>query len=313
MFAWKWKKPNAVPPGLCGLRFASDGIAFAYVTRETEKEKKPLLRYCNFISCQRNNREETLSAIVDANHLQGVGCAWILAPGAYRLLSLAPLPVAPEEMLSAIRWHIKDKIDFPVEEATVDYFTLPHQGRAQAEDLIYVIAAKTDYLARRSDLIRAAGLDIKYIDIPELVYRNIGELYESTNGIGLVGLRKGEGILLIIRQNALYMIRRLDLKLSPSSAATALSDAEKLAMEIQRSLGYYEDQLGQKPLAKLLIAPPYDDVLPFLKENLSVEVSGMDIRHVLSSLVELTLDKEIRCPEAIGGALRREEVHAAAN
>ena len=61
------------------------------------------------------------------------------------------LPVEPQELVNALRFKIKDRIDFPVTEAAIDYFQVPEDTRTQKK--IYVVVTKTKLLQAMADLM----------------------------------------------------------------------------------------------------------------------------------------------------------------
>ena len=110
-----------------------------------------------------------LQKLGQAMHLGQYQCAALLKPGDYQLLLVEAPNVPKDELKSAIRWRIKDMIDYHIDDATVDVLDIPPEdGAGGRNHLMYAIAARNDliqtcvrafdeelYLARRLDL----GLD----------------------------------------------------------------------------------------------------------------------------------------------------------
>jgi MSHA biogenesis protein MshI len=82
-----------------------------------------------------------------------------------------------------------------------------------------------------------------------------------------------------------------------------------LLLEAQRSLDYYEHQLGQQAVATLFVAPtesPLPQLRAHLNENLLVSVTGLDLDQLFECKQALPRRTQARCLPAIGAALRVE-------
>ena len=93
--------------------------------------------------------------------------------GCYQLLQMVPPDVPRDEMREAIRWQIGDLIDYPPEEAVVDFFSIPSGNQREQSRSAYVVVAHQDQVAERVAWLRGARLKIRAVDIPELVLCNL--------------------------------------------------------------------------------------------------------------------------------------------
>ncbi len=139
--------------------------------------------------------------------------------------------------------------------------------------------------------------------------------------MAMVYLSAEGSLITISRQGNLYMTRNADVGLdqlqttSPSDLSGEKPEKneeaeelfEGLLLEIQRSLDYYEHQLGQPRANHVVIAPLEYDVpglIEYLTENLSVNLRVLDLSEALATDHEIARDLQARCLTAIGGALR---------
>jgi MSHA biogenesis protein MshI len=106
----------------------------------------------------------------------------------------------------------------------------------------------------------ARGFDV--IDIPELCLRNLSALVpQSAKGVALLLLGERSHHLVLTRNGVLYVTRRIDmhsradLDVPWDKNAGANAEAGALALELQRSLDYFESHFDQSPVAEMLIAP----------------------------------------------------------
>jgi MSHA biogenesis protein MshI len=292
------------PAGLCGINFAADGIAITHVLRQPNQ--LPEVQVCVFKACL--DPEEfplVLSSLVKEYQLQGMACSWVLNDNDYKLLLLDTLSVAPEELASAARWKIKDLIDFPVDEATVDCF--PNRKR----DKMYVAAARTEFLQKTAQMIYASELDLQFIEIPELALRNINALFPfDKQGLALMVIGQAAAKLILTRQAFMYLTRAIELQsgsFTASSVAIQQQANENLLLEIQRSFDYYKMQLHQAYPAKLLIDAAQPEIITYLTERLTMPVELLNLTDVLSYKMLWNTELQTRCLTALGAALRNDE------
>ncbi len=221
-----------------------------------------------------------LKTVVQKYELQNMHCAWVLSSGQYRLLLLDSLPVAAEELSSAMQWRIKEFINYPVEQAAIDYFQIPIND-PRIKSTLYTVITNKIQLAETANAIRSSGLNLTTITIPEMCMRNLISLSaENQNGIGMLVIYADQCRLIITRNKEIYLVRNIDLPLTilmhiitdkpEDLSAEQRSALEALSLEIQRSFDYYLTQLHQTPVTKLLIDTEYIILLNFLKAQLTL-------------------------------------------
>ncbi len=78
-------------------------------------------------------------------HFDRYECATLLHPGEYQLL-LVEAPAVPQaELKSAIRWRIKDMLDYHVDDAAMDVLDIPVENDAPGKShYMYAVAAKNE-------------------------------------------------------------------------------------------------------------------------------------------------------------------------
>ena len=229
----------------------------------------------------------------------------------YQLL-LVEAPDVPEaELRAAVRWRIKDLIDFHVDDAIIDVFEMPEQSRGGQTRMMYTVAARTDVVQQHVDLITGRGMTLDAIDIPELCLRNIAAvLPEDPDGVALLHLADDHGMLTITRQGLVYLTRRIDTGVNALQDAEGLrgSLVEGLALEVRRSLDYFESHYDQKPIRKLYVTGLEDGEINDLSIELSLSVQRLTLRDFLNTDERHDADLERRCMPAIGAALRVDQV-----
>lgn len=190
-----------------------------------------------------------LTDMVRRRQLKMKACIWILQPETYQLVTMDTLPVQETELQDAVRWKIKDLVQFPSDDLFVQQFPLPKSG--DTYNKMMVVVAQASYLIKMSDIIQESGLDLSVIDIPELGLRNITALFEDNHQpTALLFIHEPTVELLISCQKQLYFVRRITIESSffstrkqePNVPSDKLKSIERIAVEIQRSFDYFQSQ-----------------------------------------------------------------------
>jgi MSHA biogenesis protein MshI len=229
-----------------------------------------------------------LGRVAQALRLSRYDCAALLRMGDYHLLLVDAPNVPKEELKAAIRWRIKDMIDYHVDDATVDVLDIPQQqpdssGRNRS---MYAVSARNELIESTIRDCEAAKIPLSVIDIRETAQRNIGSLYEDgERALGLVYFAEHEGLVTFNYREELCLARRFDVGLDQVAGdGPGMEPAlERVAVEIQRTLDHFERQFRALPVARLLIAPTPQAtrVAEFLRNRLGVAAMDIDLHDVL--------------------------------
>jgi len=243
-------------------------------------------------------------------HLHGP-LGGVLDPVDYQLLLVESPDVLPAEMKAAVRWRLKDSLDFPLDEAVVDVFNIPEPARRTGSKMMYAIAAKSAAIAKQTALLQPRSPRFDVIDIPELALRNLAShLPEAADGLIFLWLKPASAQLLVIKGKTLYLARDVQFSAQRSAdSPDAGADLQAIALELQRSMDYFESHHEQAPLRNLVIAPP-DRTADVLARQLASETS--------MSIQALSLDRVLELPDgfdtpdrhallAIGAAMREDQ------
>jgi MSHA biogenesis protein MshI len=295
-----------------GLGLHAEGLSIARVERSGEKP--PRLLHCAFYPAAGEQAQTAELARLNRElKLIGTPVVVVLEPGAYTLLQVEAPNVEAEEQCEAVRWRIKDLVEFPVEDAILEIFPMPHSQRAGAPKLISVVAAPKTMLQRVVTQLESSGLLLAGIDITELALRNLlfccsqGETLQA-----LLYLAPRFGMIEIVRGSTLYLNRKIDINGQDlqQQGGFGLNDTmDALVLELQRSLDYQESQFGQGPVASVFIngwSVPTEQLIDFAGENLSASVGALRIADRMAGLETIPKEQVDRCLPAIGAALRED-------
>jgi MSHA biogenesis protein MshI len=293
------------------LSFTSEGIALAI--SQYADSQKTAITHCEFIHT--NNKQAELKALTEKHQLEQYDCHLVLASDDYRLMSIEQPAVADDELTEEIRWKISDLIEFPVDDAIIDYYPLPTSERANSNKMIEVIATPKSAIQPLVDLCTHSELQLHVIDIQETTLRNLATLLpENDRGIAVLHLQKGTGRITIEKQGSIYLNRklatgsdRLGLTKSFLSEEQIAMEQSGLALEIQRSFDYVESFYGLPPISGLAVIPLMEstqDLLNFLNNNHGITARIMDLSTIIDGDILLDDATQSLCTAVIGATLR---------
>lgn len=256
----------------------------------------------------------TLQRLRQADKLGG-RLTTLLAPGSYQLLPVEA-PAVPEdapasELKEAVRWKIKDLVDFPVTAAGIDVLPIPVSSGRPAQ----LLAAVASH-AVLTPLIRdfqAAKLDLAAIDLPELAQRNIARYFETPQrALALLVFNEHGGLLTFTAKGELYASRRIDVSAAELAGGAESGVFDRVVLDVQRSLDNFDRHFSRLTLGRLLVLPVAgaEAFVQHLKDNLYQPVETMRISDGLDvSALPLLANPAILADAlpAIGAALRDEE------
>ncbi len=300
-------KKKAKSSARVGVVINAEELALAHMG---ERDAAPYLLHCESVPLEsEKDAGIALIKIVKDLGLEGSQCSFVLSPKDYSLHLVEAPAVEPEEMRAAVRWKIKDLLDTKIEETAIDVFEIP-EGAYRGRKMVYVVASQKSRIQQIVDRVTESELELAVIDIPELAMKNISNHFiEDPQGVAFMDLRRTGSTMNITRDGDLYLTRRINTQLDPEVMQSAdwgtLKD--RLVLEIQRSLDYFESQMGQGQITKIVIVQRQNDtrgMLDALNEMLTVKVSALDIGKFLDTDVVLTPQMQQICMVAIGATLR---------
>ena len=288
-----------------------DGLAIA--SSVSTADGGVSLSACEFVDWDNSTNKRILRYKVRQNGLHKRPFTTSLPLGEYTILSVNAQEVPAIELKSAIRWQIKDLIDFHIDDAVLDVFDAPAAGINGQQKSLYVVVSRRSAVEQYIKPFQDVNANLATIDIPELALRNIvTKLPEDEAGVVFVYLSRHKGLIIITRQNTLYLARSLDVGYEVMDREESMdSEADRLGLEIQRSMDYYDRYFMQPPISGLVIAPmPVEPpgLIERLSENLGIKTSFLDINNVVVSGSHLDAALQSKCLLAIGAALREEKV-----
>lgn len=290
-----------------GLSINSERLALVHM--EDRKGKS------HIVNCERVELESekdaanALAKLVKDLGLEDIQCSYVLNPRDYNLHLVEAPNVEAAELRQAVRWKIKDLLDMKVEDAAIDVFQVPEDAY-RGRDMVYVVAALKSKIQNIVSLVTGAGLELAVIDIPELVMKNIATSFiEDSNGVAFMDLRKTGSTMNVSKDGNMYLTRRINTRIEPDAMQSAEWESvkDRLILEIQRSLDYYESQMGKGQITKIVIYQRQHDteaMVAALDSMLAAQVSAFSFEDVLEFDTEISSEVLQICMAPIGACLR---------
>jgi MSHA biogenesis protein MshI len=269
-------------------------------------------------------------------------CLAVLERQHYQLLPMDAPDVPRADWRDAVRWKLKDMVDFAVDEAGVDLLVVPPETSQRGRTSLLVAAAPQHAVAALQHAAGEAGLPWQAVDVAETALRNLSRLCADTStdadgnrqAQALLGLGETHSWLVVTAHGELLLSRQLDLthaQVDPHRGTVDRNQWERVALELQRTLDHCDRLFNRVSLGRLLVgpirpdqaaalAPPADaaaggepaaSFVAYLRELLYPPVQGFDLADLLDLSAVPALQDDLAAQSsflsAIGAALRPTE------
>jgi MSHA biogenesis protein MshI len=287
-----------------GIDFLPTGVAAIAVNRSG---KNPgWVQFCDFLpSVGAAEQAKALQQWVDRRDLKDVTCNALIAKHDVQIFQIERPAVDDSEMLQAVGWKLKDLISYDISAAVVDVFDMPPSSKTPQKQ-INAVVANAAVVGAYVERIRDSGLELNAIDIHDLAGKNFSQVYGITDKtFALLHFGDNDGLLNIYHDGDLYVSR--DLKLGvldmQSDGDEEGSLYDRLLLELQRSMDYFESFYGLGQVQELLIFPrnpALEKMASYLQNYVAYELDFATIRHADDQVGDI----EPHCFSAYCAALR---------
>jgi len=298
--------------GWTSVVLGSKGV---YLAQAKYVGARPQVTRCAFYPVAEVN-SAALEKVRKEAQIENARYTTLLGANEYQLLMVEAPNVPVDELKTAIRWKIKDSLNYHVDDATIDVLQIP-SGKYGSErpQSLYAVAASNETIRKRINLFEKAKIDLSVIDIAETAQRNIAALYETEGrGLALLAFNDEGGLLTITSDGELFLARRIDIsigQLSDADESLRQQYRDRVELEVQRSLDYFDRQFHQISINRLLVSAPAElGLVELLGDNLGLPAEALDLAQGMDiiGVPELT-DSEFasHALHAVGAALRQEK------
>lgn len=242
-------------------------------------------------------------------------CTTLLSPGEYQMMLVDAPNVPASEFRQAVRWKIKDGLNYHIDAASVDMLLIPlNKSRSDRGQTLYAIAAPNEIIQKRMSLFEQAKLKLSVIEIVETAQRNVAALFEQPErALGLLAFDESGGLLTLTAGGELYVSRRIEItsgQLCDANEDLRAQCRDRVELELRRSLDFFDRQFHHLSLSGVLLSVPRESgLLEGLLGSVEVGVTMLDLSRVMdiSAAPELAeSDYVARFLPVLGAALRQE-------
>lgn len=304
---------SARTDGWLAISFLPGELCLAHVRRAAGG--RPVVGLCAIEPISAAADPDALMKFAKELRLGQYNCLTLLNLNEYQVLPVEVLNVPADELKTAVRWKIKDLLDYHIDDAAIDVLRIPTDKAMAPNHGMYAIATRNEVIQRYVTLFEEGNIPLSVIDIPEMAQRNIALLLEEPGrGLALLSFDEEGGLLTVTCDTELYLSRHIEAPLSlllQEDTEQRQRYLDRIVMELQRSFDYFERQFHEIELTKLMMAPlPLSTGLEgYLSRNLQMEVVTIDLQEIFdfSKASSLQQDQLSRCFLTLGAALRLEE------
>lgn len=289
-----------------GVCVTPEGVAAVQVGRSASG--KPRLERCVY---EKQGTQDPFARVLARLPNRRAPTVSLLEPTGYRLLLVEAPDVPADELRAAVRWRIKDLIDFHIDDAVIDVFEMPAHARGGPNRMMYAVTARAELVRQQIALVEGAGLKLGVIDIPELALRNVATLLgDGQRGTAFLYLGERRATLLLVRQGVLYLARYVETGVGTLAEVGELRPelVAGLTLELRRSLDYFESHYEQTSIQQLYTSGLDAADREQIGRELGIAVLDIDLRTVVDMDEALSPELQRLCMPAIGAALRRDPI-----
>lgn len=251
-------------------------------------------RLCKKISHPYSNKSMlsvALSHVVD--EAKSALCCVTLASSFYQLLLLDAPEVEARELGEAMKWKIAEINNRDANELVVDAFRLPVDAYRGRLSMCYSAVTDKTFIKEIADVMASKKTMLLGISINELCIAQLIKNLPAFQGLNMVLVKpdKTGGMLCLMDSAQLYLCRTLEGNFSHGNGlGQDDSLVEGLALDIQRSMDYYESQLGKESVEMgfiLLDGEAGLQVIEQLNEKLAIPITPFILNDLFENSEEL--------------------------
>src|SRR5487761_1942356 len=306
-----WFSKKKTQPGWMVVSADTDAICLAHIERPALG--KPRVDRWGIVKRDERGGAELQQAAKE-HELDRYRCVTLLHPAQYQLLMVDAPNVPRVDLRAAIRWRVKDLLDYHIDDATMDVLDIPVDKDVPGKShYMYAVAAKNEVVREQVAQFERADIALQVIDVVETAQRNIAQLYETANrGIGMLTFGGSGGVFTLSFEGELYLARRIDITWSQLVSAEETQRQayfERITVELQRSLDHFERQYQNITLSELLLGPMPEAIglLEFLRSQLYLPMRQINLADALEFVgADLGVEQQWQLIHVLGAALRVE-------
>lgn len=247
---------------------------------------------------------EALAALFQQQAPPELPCQISLSHHFYQMLLVDNPNVPDAELRDAVKWRLKDLVTQPIDKLVLDVFRLPADAYRGRMSMLYAALVEQERVASLVTLCEQHGLTLQEIGIAELALAQVSRRLDGleNRGVALLFLTGHDGSINLAENGYLYLTRTLELQAGGygSQGDPAHDPADNLALDIQRSLDFYESQLGKSGVSRVYLVSESIEQHHWceaLSQRLPVQVMDFPLQEIVTAPEALnTLQQGLLAP-----------------
>lgn len=303
---WAWMR-RPLSDGWVAVVPQGDTAQAVHVVRGASG--RPVLRWACRVDWQDPRR--ALRELRRARALQRLRRVLVLQRHQYQLLATDAPDVPRDHWADAVRWQVKDLLDFPVDQARLDLLEIPAEHSSRGRPSVLAAVAPRSALVPWAEAADRERVPWMAMDLPETGLRNLaGLLEEPGRGLALLQIAEAHSTLVITAGGELLLTRHIDVgraALGDPDADTRQQAWDRAGLELQRTLDSFERLFSRVTLSRLRLSADAGAFAAYVADLVYVPVDAADLSEVYDlhgAAYADGLDPDTVCRIALGAALR---------
>lgn len=201
------------------------------------------------------NLASLLDKIVEEQQLEGASCVLVIPPEKVESVQIEMSELPSVDIQASLPWKLKELVSIPPQDMICDYIEMNIQPLGQ-QPKAQIMATSRTYIEEIIAPFHKAKVNIVGITTEQFVLAKMQSLEDAAQLV-FVQHKEMAGILLILKNQQICFARKIrgtDSVINMMPDQIKEHGADMIAIEIQRSIDYYESQLKQPPIKDVLIA-----------------------------------------------------------
>ena len=247
---------------------------------------------------------QLLENIIAELSLQNSQCVLVIPPEKVESVQIEMSELPTVDIQASLPWKLKELVSIPPQDMICDYIEMNIQPLGQQPKAQIMVTSRT-YIETILEPFHKAKVSISGITTEQFVLARMQTL-EDLAQLVFVQHKEMAGILLILKNQQICFARKIrgtDAVINMGPEQVKEYGADMIAIEIQRSIDYYESQLKQPPIKDVLmaIAGPNEALIgEILNMNLPVKTRAVKANN---SVEDEAGKVSLAYLAALGGAL----------
>lgn len=228
-------------------------------------------------------QKKAIRAYMLKNKLEGSPAVVLVDSTKCQYFLIDDISVDKKYKKEAIQWGLTDFLDYPAEDAVVEYIELPSKSTTNSKKMIYAFAVHKDIIEKYQSWAADCKVKVVKIDIWQNTVKQLLSDQDAMTGVMILLLRPELIEIVILRNKEIYLLRQLDISIAKHKYLQEKSDEEAfysdLCVEIHRTIDFCASKILQPNVSQVFL---YDDMhLPIDFQKIETAL-GIKIKSIMA-------------------------------